>query len=240
MRRTVIRVLGGAAVPLAIVAAIVPARTHVENTNIALGLAVVVMFAAAVGGRFAAIPAALSAAVSFDFFLTQPFNSLRITRSNDIQTTVLLVLIGVIASELVERVRRSSAKAAATRSELDTVYRRAELAAGAESPGQLITLAAQELTRLLDLKSCRYVAGPAPMTMPELRHNSIRVPARVDPAAHGLVALPVRAHGRLQGHLVLAFPFDTVGVTLTSDQRHAAVALADQVGVGLLRFHDIA
>ncbi len=121
MRRRVIRVLGGAAVPLAIVAAIVPARTHVENTNIALGLAVVVMFAAAIGGRLAAIPAALSAAVSFDFFLTQPFNSLRITRSNDIQTTVLLVLIGVISSELVERVRRSSAKAAATRSELETV-----------------------------------------------------------------------------------------------------------------------
>jgi K+-sensing histidine kinase KdpD len=240
MRRTVVRVLGGAAVPLAIVVAIIPARTHVENTNIALGLAVVVMFAAAIGGRLAAIPAALSAAVSFDFFLTQPFNSLRITRSNDIQTTVLLVLIGVIASELVERVRRSSAKAAATRSELETVYRRAELAAGAESPGQLITLAAQELTRLLDLKSCRYVAGPAPLTMPELRHNSIRVPAGVDPAAHALVALPVRAHGRLQGHLVLAFPFDTVGVTLTPDQRHAAVALADQVGVGLLRFHDTA
>ncbi|MGZ4773384.1 MAG: DUF4118 domain-containing protein [Ilumatobacteraceae bacterium] len=238
MRRPLVAVVLGIAAPLVIVSALVPVRNHVENTNIALGLAVIIMVAAALGGRPAAIPASFSAAVSFDFFLTRPFNSFRITGSNDVQTTVLLVLIGVIASELVERVRRSSARAAATRSELETVYRRAELAAGAESPGELISLAAQELTRLLDLKSCRYVPGPAPLTMPALRHNSIRVPARVDPAAHALVALPVRAHGRLQGHLVLAFPFDTVGVTLTSEQRHAAVALADQVGIGLLRFHD--
>jgi GAF domain-containing protein len=74
--------------------------------------------------------------------------------------------------------------------------------------------------------------------MPELRHDAIRVPANVEPSLHGLVALPVRAHGQLQGHLVLAFPTDTVGTSLTSDQRHAAVALADQVGVGLLRFRD--
>lgn len=93
----------------------------------------------------------------------------------------------------------------------------------------------QELTRTLDPKACRYVAGPASMGMPELRHGAIRVPANADPAANGMVALPVRAHGVLQGHLVLVFPLDTFGATLTSEQRHAAVALADQVGIGLLQ-----
>jgi hypothetical protein len=102
----------------------------------------------------------------------------------------------------------------------------------------LIGLAVQELTRMLDLKSCRYVAGPVPRSLPELAHNSIRVPANVDPKALGMVALPVRAHGQVRGCFLMAFPTNTLGTSLTSDERHAATALADQVGVGLLKFHD--
>ena len=30
----------------------------------------------------------------------------------------------------------------------------------------------------------------------------------------------------------------SAGTSLTSDERHAATAIADQVGIGLLRFHD--
>lgn len=225
----------GVLCPVVVVVALVPIRTHVNNTNLALGLVIVVLLGAVLGGRTAGIVASLSCAVAFDFFLTRPFNSFRITSSNDLQTTVLLAVIGTIAGELVERARRSGATAAATQAQLNAVYERAELAAGADDSGRLIGLAVQELTRLLDLKSCRYVRGGIP-TMTELTHHSIRVPANVDPSAHGLVALPVRAHGRLQGHLVMAFPTNTVAASVTSDQRHAAVAIADQLGVGLLRF----
>jgi hypothetical protein len=91
---------------------------------------------------------------------------------------------------------------------------------------------------MLDLKSCHFVPGPVPSSLPELAHNSIRVPGNVDPSARGLVALPVRAHGQVRGYLLMAFSTNTVGTSLTSDQRNAAVALADQVGVGLLKFHD--
>lgn len=122
--------------------------------------------------------------------------------------------------------------------EITAIYRRAELAAGTDEPGRLVAITVKELTRLLDLKSCRYVSGPLPCVMPELTHFSVRVPANVDRDVHSLVALPVRAHGRLQGHLIMAFPTDTTGTSLTADQRHAAAALADQLGIGLLRFHD--
>ena len=230
------RILLGAASSAVTVAVIVPVRDAVNNANIALGLAVIVLAAAALGGRAAAIAAAFSSGAAFDFFLTRPFNSFRISAADDIQTTLLLIVVGLIGSELVERVRQSSTKAATARSELDSFHRRAELAAGAETPGELIQVATHELTRALGLKSCRYVAGSTPLAMPELRHNAIRVPAGIGPPTGGLVALPVRAHGQLQGHLVLAFPVDTVCTALTSDQRHASLALADQVGVGLLRF----
>ena len=230
-----IRIVLAAACPLVVVAGIVPIREHVDNTNIALVLVAVVLLMAVAGGRTAAIAASISSAASFDFFLTRPYNSFRITDSADVQTAALLVLIGLIGGELVERIRRSTARAASTETELATVLRQVELASGAESAGQLVTLAVHELTALLDLKSCRYVRGAAPLSMPELRHDSIRVPADVDPVAHGLVAIAVRANGRLQGHFVLAFPYDTVGVSLTVEQRHAAVALADAVGAGLVR-----
>ena len=231
-------VLVAICLPLAVVALLIPFRAGVENTNLALGLVIVVMFVAVIGGRVGGLLAAASAALSFDLFLTLPYNSFRILTGDDLVTTVLLAVIGAVAGELVEQARRSGARAAASEWNLNAVYERAELTAGAESAGELVQVASRELVRLLDLKSCRYVAGSIPAAMPELRHNFIRVPADLEPSTRGLVGLPVRAHGRLQGHFVMAFPEWTVGTSLTTDQRHAAVALADQVGVGLLRFRN--
>lgn len=236
-RRT-LTVLMSICVPVAVVVALVPLRGHIENTNLALGLVIVIVSIAVAGGRAGGVLAALSSALSFDVFLTRPYYSFRIVTSDDVQTTILLAVIGVIAGELVERARRNGARAATSERNLEAVFERAQLTAGAESAGQLVGLAARELTRLLDLKSCRYIGGAVPRSMPELRHNFIRIPADLDPATRGLVSLPVRIHGRLQGHFVLAFPEWTVGTSLTTDQRNAAVALADEVGVGLLRFRN--
>jgi K+-sensing histidine kinase KdpD len=238
VRRPLLRVVLAVAGSVVAAVLLIPLRDHVENTNLALVLVIVVLLSAVLGGRSAGIAAALSSAVAFDFFLTRPFLSPRITTRDDLQTTLLLAVIGLVAGELVERARRSGAEAAATQGQLDAIYRRAELAAGTDEPGRLVQLAAEELTRLLELKSCEYVPGRVPTSMAELTHNSIRVPGDVDPSARGLVALPVRAHGRLLGHLVMSFPTTAAGLALTSDQRHAAVAIADQVGVGLLRFRN--
>jgi K+-sensing histidine kinase KdpD len=233
-----VRVVAAVAAPVVVVVGLVPVRSHIDSANLALGLVVVVLAIAYLGGRVSGAVSALSAAVAFDFFLTRPFGSLRIYASRDLQTTVLLVVIGVIAGELVDRARRSGAAAATKQAEIDAIYRRAELAAGTDEPGRLVGITVQELTQLLDLKSCRYVSGPPARAMPELTHFSVRVPANLDPEVRGLMALPVRAHGRLHGHVVMSFPTAMASTSLTSDQRHAAIALADQLGVGLLRFHD--
>ena len=146
-------------------------------------------------------------------------------------------IIGLIAGELVERARRSQAAATARRRELERVQRRVELAAGGEQPGRLITLSAEELTELLDLKACRYVPAPVPDGLPTFTHGAIRMPSGGgDTTTRGMVALPVRAHGRDLGHFVLVFPTPTIGVAISSDTRHAAVALADQLGMALLRY----
>src|SRR4029450_5264829 len=58
--------------------AIEPFRSTVGLENVALGYLLVVVVAAAVGGRAAGLISALSAALSYDFFLTTPYHSLRI------------------------------------------------------------------------------------------------------------------------------------------------------------------
>jgi K+-sensing histidine kinase KdpD len=218
--------------PVGAVAALIPLRDHVARTNLALALVIVVLAAAMLGGRAAGVLASLSSAIAFDFFLTPPFTSLRITSAADVETTAQLAIVGLIAGELVQRARRSGTEAAARSAELASVHRRAELAAAGEPVGRLINVTVRELTEMLDLKACRYVDGPLPQPLPELTHRSIRVSANSD--ARGMAALPVRAHGRTHGHLVLVFPDTGIGSALSADQRHAAVAIADQLGMAML------
>jgi Domain of unknown function (DUF4118) len=222
--------------PLAALA-LVPLRAHVLNANLALVLVLVVLGAAVAGGRVAGVVAAVSAALAYDFFLTAPYGSFTIERGDDLETVVVLGLIGLVAGELVERARRSEAAAIAGRRELARVRRRAELAAGGEPPGRLIEQSAEELTELLDLKACRYIPAPTPEDLPVFTHDAIRVPgAFSDDAPRAAVALPVRAHGRDLGHFLLVFPTESFGLRATVDTKHAAVALADQLGLALLRY----
>jgi hypothetical protein len=98
-------------------------------------------------------------------------------------------------------------------------------------------MSAKELTEILDLKVCRYVSTPVPEDLPVFTHTAIVVPSvESENAPHGAVALPVRAHGRDLGHFLLVFPTPTFGIGIPSDVKHAAVALADQLGVALLRY----
>ena len=220
-------------VPFTFGAALVPLRSHVDATNLALLFVLVVLGTAVFGGQSAGVVAALSSATAFDLFLTQPYSSLRIRSSADVETTVLLVAVGVVAGTLVERARRAGAAAAAAAAELASTHRRAELAASGEPAARLISVTVAELTQLLELKSCRYVDGPPSKAMAEFTHQAIRVPAGHAP--RGMASLPVRAHGSTRGHIVMVFADGSVGTRLAPEQRHAAVAIADQLGMALLR-----
>jgi K+-sensing histidine kinase KdpD len=100
LTRDRLAVLAGLAAPLALAAILVPFRTSFPNTDAALALIVVVVAVAANGDRLAGILAAVSAAVWFDFFLTKPYERFTITSRTDIETTVLLLVIGVAVTEL--------------------------------------------------------------------------------------------------------------------------------------------
>ena len=97
--------------------ALVLVRGEVDNTNIALALVVTVVVAAQVGGRIAGAVAAVSAAAAFDFFFTTPYLSLTIDSSDDVETTALLLVVGLRVGTIATRGQRARTEATEARDE---------------------------------------------------------------------------------------------------------------------------
>ena len=105
-------------------------------------LILLVVAVAANGYRLAGYVAALSAAVWFDFFLTRPYERFTILRRADVETTVLLLLIGVAVTELAVWARHQHAVASRRAGYLDGISAAAQAAVagwvpvGPGRPGQ--------------------------------------------------------------------------------------------------------
>src|ERR1700751_1986892 len=91
--------------PLAAAAILLPWRGSWSNTNVALLLVGVVVAVAATGNRVAGAVAAIGAAVWFDFFFTTPYEHFSIRHSSDVTPVVLLLVVGVVVSQLAARAR---------------------------------------------------------------------------------------------------------------------------------------
>jgi Domain of unknown function (DUF4118) len=214
----------------------VSVRGTVDNTNIALALVVVVVAAAVTGGQVAGAVAALSAALSFDFFQTKPYLSLTIDSSDDVETTVLLLVVGVLVGTIAARGRRARQAATDARDEIQRVHRLAELTAAGEDGAAVLGSAQHELMELLTLDDCRFEALPYDTDLPVLERSGVLTQRSHRYSGNGFelppggVSLPVLARGRPVGRFVLT-PHPGVGLTL--ERRIVAVALADQVGGAL-------
>jgi K+-sensing histidine kinase KdpD len=232
-------VLGGLLAPLALAAVLVPFRTGFPNTDAALALLLVVVAVAANGYRPAGYLAAVSAAAWFDFFLTRPYERFTITRREDIETTLLLLVIGVAVTEIAVWGRRQHAAASRRAGYLDGIHAAAQAAASGTSPSALIDQVASQLTRLLSLESCRFQYGAAGLGRPaRMQHDGTVIAARQQPwdvDGEGLppgtdTELLVEGGGVFQGRFLMR---PSPGARPTLEQRLLAVALADQVGAAL-------
>ncbi|WP_433917015.1 DUF4118 domain-containing protein [Streptomyces sp. NBC_01744] len=124
--------------PLLVALAMMPFRTDQSNTNLALILVVVVVAVSAMGNRFAGALAALSAAAWFDFFLTQPYQRFTISDTEDIETAVLLLVVGLIVSQLSARARRLRVIAVTDAGYLAKIHDTAQLAQSTTSPDAVV------------------------------------------------------------------------------------------------------
>lgn len=224
--------------PLLVSVALVPFRDSFANTNAALVMVLLIVAVAAVGSRVAGIVAAASAAVWFDFFLTRPYQQLTITDQADVETTVLLLAVGVGVTELAAWGRRKDALAQREAGYLAGIEAAAEAVAAGGSSGELIDEVSRQLVRVLGLRSCRFEEGVAGLGRPpRLRGDGqVEWQRRVwDVEREGLptdgeIELLVESKGQIQGRFMLDASSDAHP---SMAQRLVAVTLASQVGASL-------
>jgi hypothetical protein len=227
-----------AAAPVLACAALGLFTDSVANTTAALILVLFVVAAAATGIRPAGVLAALTAAAGFDYFLTAPYHAFTITDPDDIETAVLLLLVGAAVGEIALWGRRQAARASRELGYLDGVMGTAStIAAGRSSTAELIDQVGRQIRAVLQIDDAPFdpathYGGPSLTgdgTITRGGHS-------VDVSRRGLptdatIALPVRSGGAVYGHYLLTC--STRVARPSRGQLRVAVMLADQVGAAL-------
>jgi K+-sensing histidine kinase KdpD len=231
-------VVVGAAViaPLVVTAVLLPFRGQLPDATVALGLAVLVSLLASIGTRITAVIAAVSAAVCFDLGFTQPYGSLAIAHPQDVETTVLLLIGGLIVGQLSARNRSNRQLAAQTGEDLGHIQAIAETMAAGAAPDEVVAAVAVELESLLGLRNCWFETSQPVRPVPTINRNgdvswgrnwwgfdSLGLPGKE-------ITLEVEHDQRRLGRFVLvADP----GTRVRRNQLLAAVTLAEQAGAAL-------
>ena len=231
---------GALALPLVTCAVLATVRDRVPAAPAVLVLVLWVVAAAATGDRIAGLLAAASGGLWFDFFLTAPYRQLAIKGSDDVEATVLLVLIGLAVTEIALWGHRQQARAAGRSGYLEGVLGAARLVSEGDTPASaLVEVVARQISDVLGVDDCRFEPGPvSDPRVAVLRHDGTvsRGDHTVDVDRVGLpsndyVAIPVGRGARVAGHfLVIAVSHVTYP---TAEQRRVAVLLADQVAAAV-------
>jgi Domain of unknown function (DUF4118) len=222
--------------PLAAAAILLPFRANWPNTNVALLLVVVVVAVAAVGNRAAGAVAAIGAAVWFDFFFTLPYERFTIRSSADVTTLVLLLVAGVIVSQLAAYARRLKVIAITDAGYLAQIHQTASLTQTAKSPEDVVDHVRQQLVSLLDLQECRFEYGVLLGHPPRLAPDGTVLVGRfrwdVENAGlpGGEIDLRVAGGGQYHGRFMIRPKPDS---RPSLQARLVAVTLADQAGRAL-------
>jgi hypothetical protein len=231
-----LRVLGAFLIPLGVSALWVPIRTRLPNADLALVLVLAVLAVGAAGRRLAVLAAAISAAFWFDFFDTKPFEHPAISRTPDIETTLVLALVAIIGGEMAIRIVRHRSRARSDAARLTSISGAASLLASGEELALVVAAVGEELKKLLSLRACTFEVAPPNPARARIRRDGEVVPPVGQTLGDGRffdqVEMPVWGHRHVFGQFVLDFapdaprpgPGDLV----------AAVALGDPVGAAFL------
>jgi hypothetical protein len=202
-------------------------------------LVLVVVVAAVLGGRSAAVVAAITATMAFDFFLTRPYNSMRIESADDLETAIIMLAVGLLVGEVAARGRRFRRQRERAADAIGRVHRVAALIAASGPLDRdhrldvIVDAVRTELTELLHLHDCRLEYAPFQWPMPRLERSGTIEASEHEYADDGFVLpewgvqLPVLDAGREIARFVL---MGDPAVSVTIEERVVAVALADQLG----------
>ncbi|MFB6943891.1 MULTISPECIES: DUF4118 domain-containing protein [unclassified Streptomyces] len=222
--------------PLLAALVLTPFRTSQSGTDLALILVVVVVAVSAIGNRWAGAVAALSSAAWFDFFLTPPYQRFSITGTDNVETAVLLLAVGLVVSQLAAHARRLRVIAVTDADHLARIHDIALLVQSAASPDLVVERVRQQLVGLLRLRECRFEYGSLLGHPPRLEQDgSVVVGHRRrdidrDGWPEGEIELRASAGGHYSGRFMLR---PIPGTVPSLQARLVAVTLADHVGAAL-------
>lgn len=111
----------GGAIALGI--ALIPLRALTSASNLAFAFLALTIVVAELGGRTAALVTAVVSAMSLNFFLTEPYLTLLITKTEDHIAFVALAVCGLIAAAFGRRREHWSEAATRIRRDLETLER---------------------------------------------------------------------------------------------------------------------
>jgi hypothetical protein len=229
-------VVAAVGAPVVLTAALLPFRSQVSTATVALGLAVLVSLLAAIGGRVSALIVAVSAALCLDIGFTQPYGSLAISNPQNIETTALLLVGGLIVGQLSARNRRNRGLAVQRSEDLGHIQAIAEMMVAGAAPDEVVAAVAGELQSLLGLRECWFETSLAERPGPTIDRSGNVSWGRIWWGFDTLglpgkeISIEVEHDQRRLGRYVLvAEP----GTKVRRDQLLAAVTLADQAGAAL-------
>ena len=169
-------IVAGALGSMALGVALIPLRSLTSASNLAfvfLGFTIIV---AELGGRSAALVTALLSAMSLDFFLTEPYLTLTISKREDVVAFVALAACGLIAAAFGRRRERWSELAGRAGKDLDVVEKLVEQLRGGVSLDEILGelkrsfgLSAMVLRDAAERILAAVPAGSAPALIPEVQ-----------------------------------------------------------------------
>ena len=121
-----VSMVAGAAGSLVLGIALIPFRTLTAASNLAFVFLAFTIIVAELGGRGPALATALVSAMSLNFFLTEPYLTLAITKPDDIIAFIALAACGLIAAAFGKRRERWSEAADRAGKELTILSRLVE------------------------------------------------------------------------------------------------------------------
>ncbi len=236
MNRKVVAIVLGMLLPFAVCAALYPARDSLPNTDAALVCVAVVVAVATFGIRWAGLVAALSAGISFDLLLTSPYGSLSIHSRQDVETVLLLLVVGIAVTEIAAQGWRQHRRVGDQAAYLEGLHQAIAAVSTGVATTELIARTNRSLISVLDLERCRFVAGPT-VNQPEMTTDgAVRWgDASWDVEHEGLplqaeTALAARSGNAVFGQFLLVPKLDS---RPDRTRRLVASSLAGQVGAAL-------